>query len=56
MCTAALSPDRFSSGILKAERYRGTRAAGVLGAVLVHAAALPVLIEGEAVPARTLEG
>ncbi len=51
MCTAAFSPDGYSAGILKAERYQGTRAAGVLGAVLVHAAVLPMLIEDESVPA-----
>jgi protein TonB len=51
MGAVAFAPDRFSAGILKLDRYRGIRTAGVLGAILVHAAALPMLIEGESVPA-----
>jgi len=51
MGAVAFAPDRFSPGILKFDRYRGIRAAGVLGAVLVHAAALPMLIKGESMPA-----
>ncbi|CAI8813408.1 energy transducer TonB [Methylocaldum szegediense] len=53
MCAAALAPGLFSPGILKAGRYRGIRTVGVLGAVVVHAAVLPILIKGEAVPAAS---
>ncbi|HYE37405.1 energy transducer TonB [Methylocaldum sp.] len=51
MGAAAYPPGRFSSGILQVDRYWGIRAAGIVGAVLVHAAMLPMLIEGESVPA-----
>lgn len=53
MSAAALSPDLSSSGVLKTDPYRGIRTAGVLGAVLVHAALFPILIEGEAVPSAS---
>jgi hypothetical protein len=34
MGAVAFAPDRFSAGILKLDRYRGIRTAGVLGAIL----------------------
>jgi protein TonB len=51
MWAATFPPDRLWPGISIVDRCWGVRTAGILGAALVHAAVLPMLIEDESVPA-----
>lgn len=51
MWAATFPPDRLWPGISIVDRHWGVRAAGIVGAVLVHAAVLPMLIEDESMPA-----